>query len=910
MSKKEIRSVLLIEDNPGDARLLVEMLKDERPHETVLTHAESMSEAEKHLAARSFDIILLDPGLPDARGLDAVRRAHAAAPHTPLVVLTGLDDESLAVQALKEGAQDYLIKGESETRALLRALRYAFERKMMEEALFVEKERAEVTLNCIGDAVACTDIWGNLTFLNAVAQQLTGWTWQEALGRPMTEVFQILDTNNRQVIPNPMAAALARNRTAHLPPNSNLVRRDGFEIPIEDSVAPIHDREGRATGAVIVLRDVGVARAMALQMADSAADLAKQNTLLSRVNGELTALVRSSPIAIYATDPEGVVTLWSPAAERLSGFSSEEAVGKFLPTAPPEAIEDVKDRVRRVCEGEPASNVVLTGRRKDGAMVEMSISMGPLMDEAGVARGVISLAENVTEAISERKKIERMQSEFVSTVSHELRTPLTSIGGSLGLIVGGAAGAINGRAARLIEIANNNTQRLIRLVNDILDIERLQSGRMAFHFAPVRLDEVIEQAISANLAYAQTFDIEIRRFGEASNVLIKADADRVNQAITNLISNAVKFSPTGARVEIFTVRTAQGVRVSVDDHGPGVPDAFRARIFERFAQADSSDIRQKGGSGLGLSIVRQIMERHGGSVSFDSRPGMSTSFHLDFPTLAEQEDGPVGIHSVTQTSQVLVCALDGAIADPVCATLLAHGFKCAFVRAPEQALLVAAGGAVKAAVIDLPFAGEKFGDFIRKLRDGREANPFPVVLICVEPAARDQFYVSQALPVLSWISRLAEVERLPRSIFSDSGFSRLEKPAVLHVENDRHVLEALRQALQDECRIVAAPTLEMARRRLARDRFDLVIVDFQLSAGLVKDVFPAFADAADRPMPIVLLTAQNTIPKLASGAKMSPTRSRHNTAMLVEAVRSVFAGAERPDHNIQEALHEAQGALR
>jgi PAS domain S-box-containing protein len=412
VSKKEIRSVLLIEDNPGDARLLVEMFKEEGLHETILTHVESMGEAEKHLAAVSMDIILLDLGLPDARGLQAVRRIHAAAPHTPLVVLTGLDDESLAVQALKEGAQDYLIKGESETRALLRALRYAFERKMMEEALFVEKERAEVTLNCIGDAVACTDISGRLTFLNIVAQKLTGWSWQEALGRPMAEVFRVVDEHNREVLSNPMAMAVGRDRTTHLPPNSILVRRDGFKIPVEDSIAPIHDRQGRASGAVFVLRDVGAAHTMARRMADSAADLAKQNILLSRVNGELTALVRSSPIAIYATDPEGVVTMWSPAAERLSGFSSEEAVGKFLPMAPQDSIEDVKELVRRVCEGQPAANVVLAGRRKDGAKVEMSISMGPLTDESGVARGVISLAENVTEAISERKKIDRMQSEF------------------------------------------------------------------------------------------------------------------------------------------------------------------------------------------------------------------------------------------------------------------------------------------------------------------------------------------------------------------------------------------------------------------------------------------------------------------------------------------------------------------
>jgi diguanylate cyclase (GGDEF)-like protein/PAS domain S-box-containing protein len=270
MTKKSIKILLLVEDNPLDARLLREMFTEQGSHDTDFTHVECMGEAEKLLSERTFDIILLDLGLPDTQGLGAVRRAHAAAPRLPLVVITGLDDESLAAQALQEGAQDYLIKGQIDARSLKRALRYAIERKFMEEALFVEKERAQVTLNSIGDAVVCTDISGNLTFLNLVAEKMTGWSRQEAVGRPMAEVFRILDAKSRQTIPNPMEMAVGQNRTVHLPSNCVLIHRDGFEVPIEDSVSPIHDREGQATGAVIVFRDVSAARAMALQMTHSA----------------------------------------------------------------------------------------------------------------------------------------------------------------------------------------------------------------------------------------------------------------------------------------------------------------------------------------------------------------------------------------------------------------------------------------------------------------------------------------------------------------------------------------------------------------------------------------------------------------------------------------------------------------
>lgn len=256
MPKRVIKELLLIEDNPGDARLLREAFEESDSHNIAFTVATCMSDAERHLADRTFDIILLDLGLPDAQGLEGIRRAHAAAPRVPLVVLTGLEDELMATQSLQEGAQDYLIKGQLETRKIPRALRYALERKNLEEALFMEKERAQVTLRSIGDAVICTDISGNITFINAVAEKMTGWSWQEAVGQPMTDVFRLVDATSRETIPNRMELAVRRNETVLLSPNCLLIRRGGFETPIEDSAAPIHGHEEQAVGAVIVFRDV------------------------------------------------------------------------------------------------------------------------------------------------------------------------------------------------------------------------------------------------------------------------------------------------------------------------------------------------------------------------------------------------------------------------------------------------------------------------------------------------------------------------------------------------------------------------------------------------------------------------------------------------------------------------------
>jgi diguanylate cyclase (GGDEF)-like protein/PAS domain S-box-containing protein len=270
MTRKSAMALLLVEDNPGDARLLREMLNEQGADRIDLINVTSMNQAEVHLTGNLVDVILLDLGLPDAQGLEAIRRAHAAAPRIPLVVLTGLDDELLAAQSLQEGAQDYLIKGQIETRSLRRSLRYSIERKILEEALFAEKERALVTLNSIGEAVVCTNIDGNITFLNLVAEKMTGWPLQEAAGRPMAEVFRTWDPGSVEHAETTTELAILQIRAMHLPPSCVLIRRDGLEIPIEDSIAPIHDREGKAIGAVIVFRDVSVAHAMAQQITHSA----------------------------------------------------------------------------------------------------------------------------------------------------------------------------------------------------------------------------------------------------------------------------------------------------------------------------------------------------------------------------------------------------------------------------------------------------------------------------------------------------------------------------------------------------------------------------------------------------------------------------------------------------------------
>jgi diguanylate cyclase (GGDEF)-like protein/PAS domain S-box-containing protein len=261
---------LLIEDNPADARLIREALAGAAFDAIQVDWVETLSDGLARLNRGGVKAVLTDLFLPDSQGIETLDKLLQATPRIPILVLSGLDDEHIAATTVRHGAQDYLPKSQLNGATLSRILRNMIDRKSAEDALFNEKERAEVTLNCIGDAVVCTDTQGKVSYLNVVAQRMTGWPAKEAEGRPVSEVLRILDSATGGAAPNPIQMALGQNQTLHLPPNCMLVRRDGYEIPIEDSVAPIHDREGRTSGAVIVFRDVSRARAMAKQMIHSA----------------------------------------------------------------------------------------------------------------------------------------------------------------------------------------------------------------------------------------------------------------------------------------------------------------------------------------------------------------------------------------------------------------------------------------------------------------------------------------------------------------------------------------------------------------------------------------------------------------------------------------------------------------
>jgi signal transduction histidine kinase len=251
----------------------------------------------------------------------------------------------------------------------------------------------------------------------------------------------------------------------------------------------------------------------------------------------------------------------------------------------------------------------------------------PLVNPEGTVIAVVAQGRDVTA----QREAERVKREFTSTLSHELRTPLTSIIGSLQLINTGIVGDVPKEVADLTVVAERNGQRLLDLINDILDIEKMESGKLTLNPEPLRLDELVRESMVLNQAFADRFKVRFEVDGELSRREVTADRKRLLQVMTNLLSNAAKFSPEGDAVKVAMIEDGWSVRIAVHDRGPGIPEAFRNRIFGRFAQADSTATRHKGGTGLGLAICKRLIELMDGRIGFDNRPGGGSTFWFELP---------------------------------------------------------------------------------------------------------------------------------------------------------------------------------------------------------------------------------------------------------------------------------------
>ncbi|GAB2518446.1 CHASE3 domain-containing protein [Lysobacter humi (ex Lee et al. 2017)] len=487
-------------------------------------------------------------------------------------------------------------------------------------------------------------------------------------------------------------------------------------------------------------------------------------------------------------------------------------------------------------------------------------------------RHVLTVAVDITA----RLRAERLKDEFISTVSHELRTPLTSIRGALGMVVGGLAGEVPEGARPLLDIAQKNTERLVRLINDILDIEKLESGRLKLQLRTSGLRTLAQQAVEQIGPYADGFGVAVvlapGEDGEA-----EVDPDRFGQVMANLLSNAIKHSPPGGRVDVGLARVDDGLRLTVADAGEGIPEAFRPHVFERFAQADASDVRRRGGTGLGLAITRSLVEQMRGRISFETATGAGTRFAVWLPAAA-----PTAAPRPTagDAPRIVLLAAEPAVAAELVRLLAMQGVICDLATDPAQARARLATPGVRGLAIDLALPGGAAPAFLREVRLQPRYRHLPVLLLGVEAAPELR---GGAVGVVDWLDKPLDPGQVAAAIRGCLQ-GRRERPQVLHVEDDPDVRDVLRGLLASApLDLHAAATLAEARIELARRRHDLVVLDLMLPDGDGAELLPELGEARP-PVPVVIFSAQDRVLPESRGVLQRLVKSRSDAAALASLI--------------------------
>lgn len=493
--------------------------------------------------------------------------------------------------------------------------------------------------------------------------------------------------------------------------------------------------------------------------------------------------------------------------------------------------------------------------------------------------------------LTERKRIDLLKNEFVSTVSHELRTPLTSIRGSLGLLAGGVAGDLPPSAKTMVDIAYKNSERLIRLINDILDIEKIANGKMAFHLKPQDLVALIEQAIEANRPYGAQFGVDFQLIQALPDVKVLTDSDRLMQVLTNLLSNAAKFSPAGDTVFISMLRLPGSVRVTVTDHGPGIPEEFQQRIFQKFVQADASDTRQKGGTGLGLSIARAIVERLGGKIGFTTAPNQGTTFYFDFPEWQEEKNLLSELSNLQEHQKkpcILICEDEPEIANLLSLMLEQNGFETNIAYDAAQARQLLAQNTYTAMTLDLVMPNQDGLSLIQELRQQKQTAELPIVVVSANAESGLYRLKGSTLEMVDWIGKPIDQTRLITAVKRITGQRVNPQPRILHVEDDPDILQVVAIILHKEAQVSYAFTLEEAKRKLKEETFDLVILDLELPDGSGLELLPLLNNSNGQPTPVVIFSAQEVGADITRHVTTALVKSRISNQDLVATIKSLI----------------------
>lgn len=465
-----------------------------------------------------------------------------------------------------------------------------------------------------------------------------------------------------------------------------------------------------------------------------------------------TAILQNITDGLIEVDSRCIIKYVNPSVEEMFGYKKDELVNKHIKVLFPTEI--CGNCTERTCGYMSNSNCFIRNKllnssdykaiKRNGEQFYIEIGLR----EYSVEGELISLI--MVHNVTQRKQAEQVKNEFISTVSHELRTPLTSIQGSLGLILSNAFGILPEKATELLKIANNNSSRLLNLINDILDIEKIEAGKMNFDKRVYELMPIIEEAVEGNKAYAEKYKVYFEVQSDIENAKAVVDKNRLIQVITNLLSNAAKFSPEGDIVKISATQIDGKVRISVRDNGPGFPEEFKHRIFEKFSQVNSPEMKAKGGTGLGLSICKVIIENLGGQIAYDSEPGKGSVFYFDLPEYIESSEESV---KTLENYNILICEDDQDVASLIEILLRDTNCNVHIAKNAQEAVNLLSLNKYHIITLDLILPDQDETFMLNYLSSHDRLKNLPIVVVSVRPPGSFNNDLLNKCNIMGWIEK-------------------------------------------------------------------------------------------------------------------------------------------------------------
>jgi PAS domain S-box-containing protein len=645
----------------------------------------------------------------------------------------------------------------------------------------------------------------------------------------------------------------------------------------------------------------------ALAAVETAAASLGQILARSHERGRAEELYRQQEIlldsvadGICGVDRRGLVTFVNPAAARMLGTVASGITGKPVHdllhgSAAPNHECKPDCPLRRAAANHKAAAGEDTIFRSDGTAFPADYVLTPILDQSRFSGSVLSFRD-----ISQRYALDRLKDEFISTVSHELRTPLTSIRGALGLLSSGILGKVNDKAANLLRIALTNSDRLVRLINDILDLERIQSGKEPLAYRPVQLAEIVRQAIEGMQPVAEAGGVQL--IHDPTQVEIEADPDRLLQVLTNLLSNAVKFSPPNSTISVMMRLGVSGVTLSVIDQGRGIPADKLDAVFGRFQQVDVSDSRQKGGSGLGLAICRTIVLQHSGRIWAERNLPCGSTFRVFLPYKPVPQallDSPGGIFDQEPGhGTVLLADANNTTRPHIAAQLTRHGYRVVETATVEQTLAAAHAG-VEAILIDTSLDGMNGWEILPLLRRLDPEARTPVVLLSVENRQKPadlpdhaEGWVTKPLDENALLSELARV-------LCGAG----EKARILIVEDDEELAGLIGDVFsRDTIEVQVAYTLQAALDACFGFNPHLLVLDIGLPDGDGFNVVDWLRNNANLArLPLVVYSGRELSPAERRQLTLGPTHFLTKARVQPQQLEALVLTMLRTSRHIEEA---------